>query len=123
MILVDSSVWIEFFRESRSPEARLLSGLLTAERLAVGDLICAEVLRGFGDERDFLSARFVLDGFEQVDIAGREVAREAAVNYRILRAKGITIRKTIDLLIATRCIRDGYRLLHRDRDFDPFVNI
>jgi hypothetical protein len=121
VILVDSSVWIDFFRGTATVEAERLDALLGSELLAVGDLMLAEVLQGFGSERDFNQARKLLTALDIVDIGGRDIAIQAARNYRTLRAKGVTIRKTIDTLIATRCIEGDYSLLYSDRDFDPFV--
>ena len=121
MILVDSSVWIDFFRGTATVEAERLDALLGSDLLAVGDLMLAEVLQGFGSERDFNQARKLLTALDIVDIGGRDIAIQAARNYRTLRAKGVTTRKTIDTLIATRCIEGDYSLLYSDRDFDPFV--
>ncbi len=147
MILVDSSVWINYFNGSLTPATEKLDGLLkrqrltlrqlasaTAaslavwksslaelERLAVGDLILTEVLQGFTDDRDFATARTILSSFDVVELGGRKIAIQAARNFLRLRKAGITVRKTIDTLIATRCIESGYELLHEDRDFDPFV--
>ena len=121
MILVDSSVWIDYFRGTVTPESDRLDNLLGRELLAVGDLILAEVLQGFTTERDFDRALDLLRRLEPVEIGGHDVAVAAARNYRSLRAAGVTVRKTIDTLIATRCILDGMALLYSDRDFDPFV--
>jgi predicted nucleic acid-binding protein len=121
VILVDSSVWIDFFRNTPTPQAEWLDAHLGDEGLVVGDLILAEVLRGFRDDRGFNEARRMLSRLEQVVLCGEELAVEAARNFRRLRARGVTVRGTIDVVIATRCIADGLRLLHSDRDFDPFV--
>lgn len=121
MILVDSSVWIDYFRGASTPQAHRLNRLLNDEPLAVGDLMLAEVLQGFTQERDFNEALRLMAALRIIDIGGRDIAIQAARNFRILRGKGVTIRKTIDTLIATRCIEDGYLLLYSDRDFDPFV--
>jgi hypothetical protein len=121
MILVDSSVWVDYLRDLETPQTLRLEALLERETLAVGDLVLAEVLQGCTTERAFNAALALLSRLELVTIGGRAVAIEAALNFRKLRAKGITIRKTIDTLIATRCIRDGIPLLYSDRDFDPFV--
>lgn len=121
MILVDSSVWIDLFRGSDTPQANALANLLRYRRVAVGDLILAEVLQGFRSQRDFERARREMDTARFVEIGGARAAIEAARNYRTLRLKGVTVRKTIDTLIATRCILDGLTLLYSDRDFDPFV--
>jgi len=95
--------------------------MLGSEPLAIGDLMLTEVLQGFTRDREFRQASNLLATFTQIDIAGRNIALKAAQNYRTLRAKGVTVRKTIDTLIATRCIEDGFPLLYSDRDFDPFV--
>ena len=121
MILVDSSVWIDFFRGTVTPQVEVLDRLLGEELVAIGDLMMTEVLQGFASERDFNKARRLLGALDLVEIGGRDVMIEAARYFRDLRARGITIRKTIDTLIATRCIVSGYRLLYSDRDFDPFV--
>lgn len=121
MILVDSSVWIDYFRGTITPETDLLDTLLGVEPLLTGDLILTEVLQGFRSERDFKQARTLLASFEVVPLAGQAICIKAADNYRALRAKGVTVRKTIDVIIATSCIQNGYRLLHSDRDFDVFA--
>lgn len=120
MILVDSSVWIDYLRGADTPQAALLDGMFGRTPLAVGDLIVAEVLQGVQDEREFNLVRKTLDVFTQIDLAGHDIAVKAAKNFRILRAKGIAVRKTIDSIIATRCIEDDLTLLHDDRDFVPF---
>ena len=121
MILVDSSVWIDFFRGTVTPQVDVLDRLLGEEPVAIGDLMMTEVLQRFASERDFNKARRMLGTLDLVEIGGRDVMIEAARYFRDLRGRGITIRKTIDTLIATRCIVSGYRLLYSDRDFDPFV--
>jgi predicted nucleic acid-binding protein len=121
VILVDSSVWIDFFRGVATPQVETLDRLLGAEPLGVGDLILAEVLQGFRGEKEFNQARKLLLTLEQVDVGGQEIAIQAARNFRTLRERGVTIRKTIDTLIATRCIESDITLLFSDRDFDPFV--
>ena len=121
MILVDSSVWIDYFNGTDTREASKLDALLGAEPLAIGDLVLAEVLQGFGDDRDFDRAKELLTSLTLVELCGLDIAIEAARNYRALRARGVTVRKTIDTVIATRCIRDNHQLLFSDRDFDPFV--
>ncbi|MBI5784641.1 MAG: PIN domain nuclease [Rhodocyclales bacterium] len=121
MILVDSSVWIDYFRGTATPEAERLDALLGTEPIATGDLILTEVLQGFVAERDFNQARKLMMSLVIVDIGGREIAVQAARNFRSLRALGVTVRKTIDAIIATRCIENRLPLLYSDRDFDPFV--
>ncbi len=120
MILVDSSVWIDFFRGTSTPQVERLEVLFAEERIAVGDLILTEVLQGFRSEREFNLARKALDTFEFVELGGLDISVQAAKNFRTLRALGITVRRTIDTIIATKCIEAGYTLLHADRDFDPF---
>lgn len=121
MILVDSSVWIDYFRGTVNAQTDCLDHLLSSEMLLMGDLILAEVLQGFASERDFNQARILLTALPLTPLVGGEVALQAARNYRQLRGLGVTVRKTIDTLIATSCIEQGYALLYSDRDFDPFV--
>lgn len=121
MIIVDSSVWIDYFRGTSTRESDKLDSLLGTEPVAIGDLILTEVLQGFGSERDFNQARKLLTSLEVVMLAGQDVAIRAAKNFRTLRAAGFTVRKTIDTIIATRCIESNYALLFSDRDFEPFV--
>ncbi|AZV37505.1 MULTISPECIES: type II toxin-antitoxin system VapC family toxin [Acetobacteraceae] len=122
MILVDSSVWIDFFRGKTTPQVDLLDQMLGEDLVSIGDLMMTEVLQGFSNERDFNQAQRMLGALDLVEIGGRDVMVEAARYFRHLRGRGITIRKTIDTLIATRCIVSGHRLLYSDRDFDPFVD-
>ncbi len=121
MILVDSSVWIDYFKGTITPQTQKLDSLLDSEPLAIGDLILTEVLQGFADDRDFNLASKLLTSLTVVDLGGQEIAIQAAKNFRVLRGAGVTVRKTIDSVIATRCIESGYDLLHNDKDFDPFV--
>jgi predicted nucleic acid-binding protein len=120
VILVDSSVWIDYFSECATAQSEILDRLLGTEQLLTGDLILVEVLQGFRAEADFRRALDLLGGLEFLPLAGREIAIRAARNYRTLRRKGITVRKTIDGLIATFCITNGHLLLHSDRDYDGF---
>ena len=120
MIVVDSSVWIDYFNARPTAETDLLESLLVTRRLLVGDLIIVEVLQGFRAERDFGRAQAAFEDLEYASMVGRDIALASARNYRILRARGVTIRSTIDVLIATFCIEEGHALLHSDRDFDPF---
>ena len=121
MILVDSSVWIDYFKGAVTAQTEILDRLLGQEPLAIGDLILTEVLQGFDSERDFNDARKMLTSLTVVELGGQEIAIQAAKNFRELRRLGVTVRKTIDTVIATRCIENGYTLLHNDRDFDPFA--
>ncbi len=120
MILVDSSVWVDYLRGTATPQTDTLDALLGNVPLAVGDLILTEVLQGCGTDKDFNEVRRLLLNLTVVTLGGQTVAIEAARNFRRLRALGLTVRKTIDTVIATRCIMDKLELLHSDRDFDPF---
>ncbi|MEO6050401.1 MAG: PIN domain nuclease [Pyrinomonadaceae bacterium] len=120
MILVDSSVWIDFFRANETPQTIKLKSLLGIEQVAVGDLILAEVLQGCHQPGSFDSTRKALDRLEFIQLCAYRVSIEAAANFLKLRALGYTIRKTIDTIIATKCILSGIELLHNDRDFLPF---
>ncbi len=121
MILVDSSVWIDYFRRLRTPETERLDALLGADEVAIGDLMLTEVLQGFTRGGEFDTALRLMSAIPVIDIVGKDITIQAAENFRHLRTHGVTIRKTIDTLIATRCIEDDYALLFSDRDFEPFV--
>jgi predicted nucleic acid-binding protein len=121
LILVDSSVWIDYFQGAITAQTEKLDQLLGNQPLAIGDLILTEVLQGFANERDFNQARKMLTSLTVVELGGQEIAIQAARNFRALRVRGVTVRKTIDTVIATRCIESGYDLLHCDRDFDAFT--
>jgi predicted nucleic acid-binding protein len=121
LILVDSSVWIDYFKGTSTAQTEKLDSLLGQEPLAIGDLILVEVLQGFADEQDFNEAREMLTSLTVVELGGQEIAIQAARNFRALRRLGVTVRKTIDTVIATRCIEGGFDLLHNDRDFDAFA--
>lgn len=121
MILVDSSVWVDYFRGTVTPQTERLDVLLGSELLCVGDLVLAEVLQGFSTDREFNQARKLLTSLDVVELGGQEMAIQAARNFRTLRVMGITVRKTIDTLIATFCIESDFALLYSDRDFEPFV--
>lgn len=121
MILVGSSVWIDCFRGAATPRAERLDALPGSEPRSIGDLTLTEVPQGFGRQRDFDQARTLLTGLGAVDIGGQDIAIQAARNDCALRERGITIRKTIDALIAAPCIESDCALLYSDRDVDPFV--
>ena len=123
MIVVDTSVWIDYVNGVVTPQTNILDIELESSRLATGDLIIVEFLQGFRDDRQSLKAKDLIGSLEYYDFVGREMAINAAQNFRRLRKKGITIRKTIDVLIATFCIEYGFELLHNDRDFDPMEEI
>jgi predicted nucleic acid-binding protein len=119
--LVDSSVWIDFFRDRDTRQTAALKHLLRTEEIGTADLVLAEVLQGVKDERTHAMTLRLLTIPRVVIVSDRTVAIQAALNYRALRARGYTVRKTIDTLIATRCILDRSPLLYADRDYDPFV--
>jgi predicted nucleic acid-binding protein len=119
-LLVDSSVWINYFNGLATVQTDYLDTILGQQVIVVGDLILAEVLQGFRQQKDFAQAQIALLSFPVMSMVGQEIAIQSAKNYRLLRSKGITIRKTIDCLIATFCLEKGFQLLHADRDFDSF---
>ncbi len=121
MILVDSSVWIDYFNGKRTWQTDLLDQKLSEELLAVGDLILVEVLQGFRTDKDYNTAKTFLGTLVFHQMGGFEIAVQSARIYRRLRRKGITVRKTIDVIIATYCISKNIILLHDDRDFDPIA--
>jgi predicted nucleic acid-binding protein len=119
MIVADTSVWIDYVRGIDAPHTDLLDYELLHNRIITGDIIIVEFLQGFRNEKDIKAARQLMDSLEYYDFLGKEVALEAAANFRRLRKSGITVRKTIDVIIATFCLENGFELLHNDRDFDP----
>ena len=121
MILVDSSVWIDYFNGQRTWQTNLLDNLLSDVPIIIGDIILAEILQGFRSDSDYESAKSYLSDLSFHEIGGYQVAVQSAQNYRMLRKKGVTVRKTIDVMIGTYCILEGLPLLHDDRDFDPMV--
>lgn len=121
MWIVDSSVWIDYFNGVASPETDWLDASLGQRELGVLDIVLCEVLQGFRHDSDFEQARDALLALPLFIVGGQRLAIQSAVNYRQLRRRGITVRKTIDCLIATFVIEEGHTLLHCDGDFDPFV--
>ena len=122
MILVDSSVWIDYFSGNNSAEADVLDRILGNRAVAIGDLILTEVLQGFRHEKDYKVAKRLLEELAVFELLGEKMAIKSAGNYRKLRQKGITIRKTADVIIASYCIEHNLPLLFSDRDFQPFVD-
>lgn len=120
MVIVDSTVWIDYLNEVDTPETQWLDLQLDQQRLGLLDLMLCEVLQGIGSEAQAKLVLEHLKRFAILESGGADLAVAAAANYRTLRAKGHTVRKTIDCLIATFCIREAHQLLHSDRDFDPF---
>jgi len=120
VLVVDSSVWVDYFNGVGNPQTDFLDAVLDNTPILIGDLILAEVLQGFRDDADFEQARRALGEFVQESMIDPALAVQSARNYRYLRQKGITVRKTIDSLIATYCIENGHELLHNDSDFDGY---
>jgi predicted nucleic acid-binding protein len=123
VIVADTSVWIDYFRGVAAPHTDLLDRALSESRIIIGDLIMTELLQGFREEKEFLIAKQIIECLEYRDFVGRDVAMAAAQNYRTLRRQGITVRKTIDVLIATFCIENGLELIHNDSDFDAMEHV
>lgn len=119
MIVVDSSVWIAHFRNERSKQVRTLSEI-TPTLIVVGDIILLEVLKGLDTDRQAETLERKFEGYGVVPMLDESLARLGAANYRILRRRGLTLRTTPDVVIATYCIAHGLELLHQDRDFDHF---
>lgn len=123
MVIVDSTVWVDYFHGRNNPETDWLDDQLSDERLGLTTLILCEVLQGVRDERRAALVEAELRGLEIFEAGGVELAIQAVRNYRSLRSRGRPVRKTIDVLIATFCLQDRHSLLHRDRDFDPFEEL
>ena len=121
MIIVDSSVWIDYFNGRETPQTDKLDELLGVELLGIGDIILTEVLQGFRHDKDYRTAKKVLTSLTVFNMLGTEIAIKSADNFRILRKQGITIRKTNDVIIATYVIENDHSLLFSDKDFIPFV--
>jgi predicted nucleic acid-binding protein len=120
LILVDSSVWIDYFTGRNSQQTERLDILLSEELVAIGDLMLVEVLQGFRSDKDYRQARELLLSLTVVNMLDTNIALKSAHNFRALRKKGITVRKTFDAIIATYCIENKFSLLHSDKDFLPF---
>jgi predicted nucleic acid-binding protein len=120
MIFLDSTVLIDYFNGKTNRQVEVLDSILGQELVVIGDYVLTEVLQGFRSDKDFKKAKTILLSFPCFDIGGKEIAIQSANNYRLLRKKGVTIRKTIDVIIATFCIENNFTLLHNDKDFEPF---
>ena len=120
MVIVDTTVWIDYLANRRNPETEWLDRELVRQRIGLTDLILCEILQGVRGDTVFQQVKNRMMKFEVLDAGGVELAVTSAENYRVLRATGVTVRKTIDCIIATFCIEEGHTLLHRDRDFEPF---
>ena len=123
MIVADTSVWIDYVKGLDASHTNILDHELIYNRVVTGDIIIAEFLQGFKNDREYLIAKQIMDNLEYRDFLGKEIAIQAANNYRKLRKQGITVRKTIDVIIATFCIENRFPLIHNDRDFDPMEEI
>ena len=122
MILVDTSVWIDYFNGRDTPQTTRLDSFLGTVPLGIGDLILTEILQGFRRDADYDTAKTLLLSLTVFEMLGVENAIRSAEHYRRLRRRGITIRKTADVVIATFCIANGHQLLFSDRNFEPFVH-
>ena len=122
MIIVDSSVWVDYFNGIETLETNKLDQLLGLEPIAIGDLILTEVLQGFRSDNGYQTAKELLTSLHIFEMLGLDIAIKSADNYRFLRKQGITIRKTADVIIATFCIETQHSLLFSYKDFLPFVN-
>ena len=120
MVIVDATVWIDYLRGDDNAATRWLERRLTLQPIGLTDLTLCEVLQGVRDDLEFSSVREDLLRFRVFSTGGAELAASAARNYLRLRARGLTVRKTIDCIVATFCLEAGHELLHRDRDFDAF---
>ena len=120
MIFVDSTVWVDYFRGLSTLHTEKLETLFGTGEIVAGDLVLTEVLQGFRVDKQFNFALELFNTLHIVRLGGYQMSVQAARNFRILRSHGYTVRKTIDSLIATRCIADKLYLLHNDRDFIPF---
>jgi len=120
MLIVDTSVWVDYFNGVENPQTDYLDTVLDKTPILIGDLILTEVLQGFRHDPDFEQVRRTLGKFAQVNMVDIPLAVQSARNYRFLRQKGVTVRKTIDSLIATYCIENEHELLHNESDFDGY---
>lgn len=121
MILVDTSVWINYFNGIDSPHCETLDLALIEGTVAIGDIIFLEILQGFRNDKDYKNTKALLSNLDQYELFGQHMVEICANNYRRLRKKGITIRSTTDVIIATFCIENKLPLLFSDKDFLPFV--
>lgn len=121
MILADTSVWIDYFNGNLTPHTDILDAALVDGTVALADIIFLEILQGFNSDKDYLKAKTLLTTLDQYSIFNTDLVGPCALNYRLLRKQGFTIRKTTDVIIATYCIEKNLPLLFTDRDFNPFV--
>jgi predicted nucleic acid-binding protein len=119
MIVADTSAWVDYFNGVDALHVEILDYELSNSRIVIGDLILTELLQGFREDKNYKIAKQLIESLEYYDLGGKEIAYKAADNFRKLRKKGITVRKTIDMIIGTFCIENDFELIHNDRDFDP----
>ncbi len=118
MIVVDSSVWIDYLNGKENNKTKLLDSSLDNELICIGDIILLEVLQGIKSDSEFNAVKTAFNIFPYFDMVGKTIAYKAAENYRYLRRKGVTVRKSVDMIIGTYCLENGIALLHNDKDFD-----
>ncbi len=123
MILVDTSVWIDYFNGIKNKQTESLDRILSEQSVLMGDIILTEILQGFDSDNEFRLAKQALDPLDCVHLGGKSPAIKAASNFRFLRSKGVTIRKTVDMLIGSWCIEHEVELLHNDKDFDQIATL
>jgi len=123
MVVVDTSIWIDYLRGTSYKKIEKLEEILDTDRIIIGDLIITELLQGFRNKKDLDKINLLINSFEYRDMVGKNIAIKSAQNYRELQKKGFTVRKTIDVMIGTFCIENKVGLLHNDRDFDSMENI
>lgn len=121
MILVDTTVWIDYFNGIENKQTESLDHILSEQSVIIGDIILTEILQGFDSDKEFRLAKQALDPLDCVHLGGKSLAIKAASNFRFLRSKGVTIRKTVDMLIGSWCIEHEVELLHNDKDFDQIA--
>lgn len=121
MIIVDTSVWVDYFNGNNNQHTNALDNALIEGLVLMGDIILLEILQGFRDDADYKQAHTTLRTLDQHQMLGVDMVGDCSKNYRALRKKGITIRRTTDVIIATFCIKNKFPLLFQDRDFVPFI--
>ena len=121
MILVDTSVWIDYFNGVENKQTESLDRILSEQSVLLGDIILTEILQGFDSDKEFRLAKQALEPLDCVHLGGKSLAIKAASNFRFLRSKGVTVRKTVDMLIGSWCIEHEVNLLHNDKDFDQIA--
>jgi len=121
VILVDTGVWIDYFNGVENKQTESLDRILSEQTVLVGDIILTEILQGFDSDKEFRLAKQALEPLDCVHLGGKSLAIKAASNFRFLRSKGVTVRKTVDMLIGSWCIEHEVELLHNDKDFDQIA--